>query len=55
MIKGIENGKKNVSPCVLFGISKQLMKFIPPVKTAYLYLEKRKFKDFKNKVKEMNK
>ncbi len=55
MLKGIENGKKNVSPCVLFGISKQLMKFIPPVKTAYLYLEKRKFNDFKKKVKEMNK
>ena len=54
MVKGIESGKKNVSPCVLFGISKQLMKFIPPVKTAYLFLEKRKFKDFKKKAKEMN-
>lgn len=55
MLAGIEKNKKNVSPCVLFGISKQLMKFIPPVKTAYLYLEKRKFNDFRKKVKEMNK
>lgn len=51
MLRGIEKGKKNVSPCVLFGISKQLMKFLPPVKTAYLFLEKRKFNDFKKKVK----
>ena len=55
MIEGIEKGKKNVSPCALFGLSKQLMKFIPPVKTAYLYLEKRKFNDFKKTVKELNK
>lgn len=50
MLSGIEKGKKNVSPCVLFGLSKQLMKFLPPVKTAYLFLEKRKFNDFKKKV-----
>ncbi len=55
MIRGIESGKKNVSPSVLFSISKQLMKFIPPVKAAYLYLEKRKFDDFKKNVKELNK
>lgn len=55
MVEGIENGAKNVNPSALFAFSKQLMKFIPPVKTAYLYLEKRKFKDFKNKIKELNK
>ncbi len=53
MVEGIEKGKDTVSPCVLFGISKQLMKFIPPVKTAYLYLEKRKFKEFKDMVKNL--
>lgn len=53
MVKGIEKGKKNVNPSVLFVISKQLMKFIPPVKAAYLFLEKRKFKDYKKTVEEM--
>ncbi len=53
MVAGIESGKDTVSPCVLFGISKQLMKFIPAVKTAYLALEKRKFNEFKAKVKEI--
>lgn len=53
MVAGIERGKDTVSPCILFGISKQLMKFIPPVKTAYLALEKRKFNQFKEKVKEV--
>ena len=55
MVEGIEKGKDTVSPCVLFDISKQLMNFVPAVKTAYLYLEKRKFKEFKQKVKELNK
>lgn len=54
MVEGIENGSKNVNPSALFVLSKQLMKFVPPVKTAYLFLEKRKFRDFKNKIKEMN-
>ena len=31
------------------------MKFLPPVKTAYLFLEKRKFEEFKAMVKEKNK
>ena len=53
MIEGIESGKDTVSPCILFDISKQLMKFIPPVKTVYLALEKRKFNEFKAKVKEI--
>ena len=54
MVEGIENGKKNVNPSALFAFSKQLMKFVPPVKTVYHYLEKRKFNDFKKKVKELN-
>ena len=53
MVEGIEKGKDTVSPCMLFGLSKQLMKFLPPVKTAYLYLEKRKFKEFKETVKKV--
>ena len=53
LVAGIESGKDTVRPCVLFGISKQLMKFMPPIKTAYLALEKRKFKEFKAKVKEV--
>lgn len=50
MVEGIESGKKTVSPCVLFGISQQLMKFIPPVRTVYWAFEKKKFKDFKKNV-----
>lgn len=53
MVEGIESGKSNINPSALFGFSKQLMKFIPPVKTVYLALEKKKFKDFKKKVKEL--
>lgn len=51
MVEGIEKGKKNVSPCKLFDLSKVLMKFLPPVKTVYLALEKRKFEEFKETVK----
>ena len=54
MVAGIENGKDMVSPCVLFDISKQLMKFMPIVKTTYLALEKKKFKDFKKTVAKLN-
>ena len=50
MVAGIEHGKDMVSPCLLFDISKQLMKFMPVVKTTYLALEKRKFKQFKKTV-----
>lgn len=53
MVKGIARGKKRVSPCALFGLSRQLMKFLPFVKTIYLALEKRKFKEFKAKVAEL--
>ena len=50
MVAGIEHGKDMVFPCLLFDISKQLMKFMPVVKTTYLALEKRKFKQFKKTV-----
>ena len=54
MVKGIEKGKKTVSPCALFGLAKVLMKFFPCVKTMYLALEKRKFARFKENVKKIN-
>ncbi len=50
MVEGIEKGKKIVCPSMLFSFSKQLMKFVPPVKTAYLALEKRKFNEFKRNI-----
>ena len=51
MVKGIEKGKKTVSPCFLFALSKVLMGVCPPVRTFYWYLEKRKLKRFKAKLK----
>lgn len=50
MVAGMEHGKKEVSPCALFGFSQQLMKFAPFVRTAYWALENRKFKKFRAKV-----
>lgn len=47
MVNGIEKGKKKVSPCALFGLSKILMGICPPVRTIYWGLEKRKFAEFK--------
>lgn len=52
MVKGIEKGKKYVSPCVLFDISKLLMGIFPPSRTIYWGIEKAKFERFKNKVRE---
>lgn len=54
MVEGIEKGKDSVSPCVLFGISEQIMKFAPFVRTAYWALEKRKFNEFKENVKRLS-
>ena len=51
MVKGIEKGKKTVSPCFLFALSKVLMGVCPPVRTFYWYLEKRKLERFKEKLK----
>ncbi len=55
MVAGIESGKKFVSPCVLFDISKVLMGFCPPVRTVYWQLEKNKLTRFKKKLEEMKK
>lgn len=51
MVAGIEKGKDTVSPCLLFGFAKQLMKFAPFVRTAYWSIEKIKFEQFKTKAK----
>lgn len=50
MVAGIESGKKTVSPSNLFIFAQQLMKFVPPVRTAYWALEKNKFKQFKKNI-----
>ncbi|MBQ9552572.1 MAG: SDR family NAD(P)-dependent oxidoreductase [Clostridia bacterium] len=47
MVKGIETGKKTVSPCALFALSKFLMGVCPPVRTVYWQLEKKKLERFK--------
>jgi len=55
MVSGIERGKKSVSPCFLFGVSKVLMGICPPVRTVYWKLENAKLTRFKNKLKDMEK
>ncbi|MBR3955021.1 MAG: SDR family NAD(P)-dependent oxidoreductase [Clostridia bacterium] len=52
MVEGIENGAENVSPCMLFTISKQLMKFMPFVRSIYWGMEKKKFEEYKASVKD---
>lgn len=54
MVAGIESGKDTVSPCLLFDFAEQLMKFVPVVKKIYWGLEKRKFNEFKEKVKALD-
>lgn len=39
MVRGIERGKKYVSPCFLFALSKVLMGICPPIRTIYWKLE----------------
>ena len=39
MVNGIEHGKKYVSPCFLFALSKVLMGICPPIRTIYWKLE----------------
>lgn len=53
MVAGIESGKNMVFPSHLFSFASQLMKFVPAVRTVYWELEKKKFADFKEKVKEL--
>ena len=55
MVKGIDTGKKFVSPSPLFGLSKVLMGVCPPVKTVYWALETAKLERFKKKLREMGK
>ena len=55
MVKGIETGKKTVSPCFLFGVSKVLMGICPPVRTVYWKLENAKLTRFKKKLEDMKK
>lgn len=50
MVKGIEKGKKKVSPCFLFGVSKVLMTIFPFVRTIYWKLETNKLKRFQAKL-----
>ena len=43
IVKGIEKGKKRVSPCWLFGLSRVLMAHCPPIRTVYWKLETKKW------------
>ena len=49
MVEGIEKGKKKVSPCPLFALSKVLMTVCPPVRTVYWALETKKLERFVKK------
>ncbi len=49
MVKGLERGRKTVNPSKLFVVSKVLMAICPPIKWAYLWLEKRKLARFLQK------
>ncbi len=55
MVAGIEKGKKSVSPCFLFDVSKVLMGVCPPVRTVYWKLENNKLTRFKKKLEDMKK
>lgn len=49
MVRGMEKGKKKVSPCKLFALSKVLMTVFPFVRTIYWKLEKNKLRRFVKK------
>lgn len=49
-VEGVEKGKKIVNPCLLFNLTKPLMRILPPVKQIYLHFENNKFKHFKEKL-----
>ena len=55
MYKGIEKGKKKVSPCFLFGVSKVLMTVFPPARTIYWNMEKKKLDRFVVKMRKLGK
>lgn len=50
MVRGIEKGKKSVSPCPLFAIGKALMTVFPFVRSIYWKLELKKLKRFLRKI-----
>ena len=43
VVRGIERGKDEISPCFLFDLSRVLMAVCPPVRTLYRGIEKKKF------------
>ena len=49
MVSGIEHGKKYVSPCFLFAVSKVLMGICPPIRTIYWNLEYAKLVRYEKK------
>ncbi len=55
MVRGLDTGKKFVSPSPLFGLSKVLMGVCPPVRTVYWALETAKLNRFKEKLRNMGK
>ena len=50
MVKGIEKGKKTVSPCGLFALAKVLMGIFPFIRTIYWKLETNKLLRFQKKL-----
>lgn len=50
MVRGIEKGKKSISPCPLFAVGKALMTVFPFVRTIYWKLELGKLKRFLKKI-----
>ncbi len=53
-VKGVEKGKKNINPCLLFNISKPFLRILPALKALYLYNENKKFISFKKRAAELN-
>lgn len=49
MYDGLEKGAKTVNPCKLFALSEVLFILCPPIKSAYLFLEKNKLLRFLKK------
>jgi short-subunit dehydrogenase len=55
MVKGLEKGKKSVSPSILFSISMVLFKILPFTRTIYWNMEKAKLRRFvESQVKKTN-
>ncbi len=54
-VEGIEKGKKNINPSILFNLGMPVMRLLPFMKNIYLYTENRKFTRFRKRVSELNK